>query len=176
MSESSVYFDSDDDSRKEDCALVDAVSELNFDDDRNILEISSNNNTENINDDEEISRNEPNDDRDSTTGASSGSLSNFVEDEYDYLHDSEWINQKCHVFILSTAGKPVYSLHGSEEKLNTLFGLLQALVSVVIASNDAIRSITSGNTKFVFLVKNPLILVGVHKSKKSEHQIHNQLM
>lgn len=176
MSESSVYYDSDeDDSKREDCALVDAVSELNFDDE-NMLDISNDNN--NVN--EEIGNNERNVDLTVNGGSgealNSGSLTNFIEDEYDYLHDSEWINKQCQVFILSTAGKPVYSLHGSEEKLNTLFGLLQALVSVVLTSNDAIRSITSGKTKFVFLVKSPLILVGVHKSKRSEHQIHNQLM
>lgn len=157
MSESS-YFSNDSDEeelKKDDCALVDAISEINFQD----------NNIENIRNDQDVQSSDP----------SSNSL-NFVEEEYDYLHDSEWINQKCHVFILSTAGKPIYSLHGSEEKLNTLSGLLQALVSVVQAGDDSIRSIVARNTKFVFLVKSPLILVGVNKSKRSEQQILNQLM
>lgn len=162
MSESSVYYDSDDDDgKKEDCALVDAVSELNFDE----------GNMEN----QEIVTVHDNE-RDSEEPSSSSSLNNFVEEEYDYLHDSEWINQRCQVFILSSAGKPVYSLHGSEEKLITMFGLLQALVSVVQSSDDSIRSISCGNSKFVFLVKNPLILVAVNKSKRSEQQILNQLM
>jgi vacuolar fusion protein MON1 len=162
MSESSYFSnDSDDeDVRKEDCALVDAISEINFDE-NNIGNIRSN--SEN-----EINENHSSD-------PSSNSL-NFVDEEYDYLHDSEWINQRCHVFILSTAGKPVYSLHGSEEKLSTLFGLLQALVSVVQSGDDSIRSITARNIKFVFLVKSPLILVGVNKSQRSEQQILNQLM
>lgn len=163
MSESSYFSnDSDDeDVKKEDRALVDGISEINFEE-NNIGSL----------------RNEQTDQRDQETHSSDPSSSslNFVEEEYDYLHDSEWINQKCHVFILSTAGKPVYSLHGSEEKLNTLCGLLQALVSVVQSGDDSIRTITAMNTKFVFLVKSPLILVGVNKSKRSEQQILNQLM
>lgn len=162
MSESSYFSnDSDDeDLKKEDCALVDAISEINFEE--NNIENLRNDRTER---DQEIHSSDP----------SSSSL-NFVEEEYDYLHDSEWINQRCHVFILSTAGKPIYSLHGSEEKLNTLCGLLQALISVVQSGDDSIRTITARNTKFVFLVKSPLILVGVNKSKRSEQQILNQLM
>lgn len=159
MSESS-YFSNDsdeDEARKEDCALVDAISEINFEE----------NNIGNMKNSET---------QDQHSSDPSSSSLNFVEEEYDYLHDTEWINQRCHVFILSTAGKPVYSLHGSEEKLNTLFGLLQALVSVVQSGDDSIRSITARNTKFVFLVKSPLILVGVNKSQRSEQQILNQLM
>lgn len=128
MSESSVYFDSDDDSKKEDCALVDAVSELNFEN-GSLIEVGQSNND--LASAQLTSSEDPE--------SSNTSLNNYVEDEYDYMHDSEWINQRCQVFILSTAGKPIYSLHGSEEKLSTLFGLLQALVSVVSASNDAIR-------------------------------------
>lgn len=159
MSESS-YFSNDsdeDEARKEDCALVDGISEINFEE----------NNIGNMKNSET---------QDQHSSDPSSSSLNFVEEEYDYLHDTEWINQRCHVFILSTAGKPVYSLHGSEEKLNTLFGLLQALVSVVQSGDDSIRSITARNTKFVFLVKSPLILVGVNKSQRSEQQILNQLM
>ncbi|XP_070496383.1 vacuolar fusion protein MON1 homolog [Chironomus tepperi] len=158
-------FSDEEDSRQDDCALVDALSEINFNE-NNIESIRQNKLEENQEQKHEI-HSDP---------ASSNSL-NFVDvDEYDYLHDSEWINQKCHVFILSTAGKPIYNLNGDEEKLNTLFGLLQALVSVVQTDDDCIRSITAKNTKFVFLVKSPLILVGVNKSNRSEQQIYNQLM
>lgn len=153
----------EEDSRPADCALVDALSEINI----------SENNIESIRKSkgDVLQRPEIHSDP-----ASSSSL-NFVDvDEYDFLHDSEWINQKCQVFILSTAGKPIYSLNGDEEKLNTLFGLLQALVSVVQTGDDNIRSITAKNTKIVFLVKSPLILVGVNKSKRSEQQIYDQLM
>lgn len=163
MSESS-YFSTDseeEDARKEDCALVDAISDFHFED----------NSTETIRHSETL---EPS--QEVTSSEPSSSSLNFIDEEHDYLHDSEWINQRCHVFILSTAGKPIYSLHGSEEKLSTLFGLLQVLVSIVQSGDDAVRSITVKNTKFVFLVRSPLILVGVNKYKRSEQQILNQLL
>lgn len=158
----------DEESKGDDCALIDALSEIDFID----------NNIENIRN-SEYGANRENEDNiglQSSSNPSSSSLNNYVEEEYDYLHDSEWINKKCQVFILSTAGKPIYSLHGDENELNTLFGLLQALVSVVQSGDDCIKSITVKNMKFVFLVKSPLILVGINKSKRSEQQILNQLM
>lgn len=157
----------DEESRLEDCALVDALSEINFVE--NHIELIKNGE---ISSENEISK----DQTLNSSGPSSSSLNNYVDEEYDYLHDSDWINKKCQVFILSTAGKPIYTLHGDENKLNTLFGLLQALVSVVQSGDDCIKSITAKNTKFVFLLRSPLILVGVNKSKCSEQQILNQLM
>lgn len=113
MSESSCYYDSDEDDVKKDdnCALVDAISEISFEE-NNLAKTTSQQ------------------ENDLPSEPSSSSL-NFIDEEYDYYNDLEWVNQKSHVFILSTAGKPIYSLHGSEEKLNTLFAVLQALVSVV---------------------------------------------
>ena len=158
----------DEESKGEDCALIDALSEINF------IE----NNIEKIRNSEFLAISQESDNKSGlqSSSPSSSSLNNYVEEEYDYLHDSEWINKKSQVFILSTAGKPIYTLNGDEDKLNTLFGLLQALVSVIESGGDCIKSITVKNMKFVFLVKTPLILVGVNKTKRSEQQVLNQLM
>lgn len=159
----------DEESKGDDCALIDALSEINF------IE----NNIEKIRNSEFIAINSENDNKSGglqSSSPSSSSLNNYVEEEYDYMHDSEWINKKSQVFILSTAGKPIYTLNGDEDKLNTLFGLLQALVSVIESGDDCIKSISVKNMKFVFLVKTPLILVGVNKTKRSEQQVLNQLM
>lgn len=93
----------------------------------------------------------------------------------DYLHDTDWLNKQEHVFILSMAGKPIYSLHGNEDKLATLFGVMQALVSVVQSNQDTIMSIQARGVRFVFLVKTQLILVAVSRKKKSVQQIQMQL-
>lgn len=54
-----------------------------------------------------------------------------TEEEYDFrISNAEFVSKKNHFFVLSTAGKPIYSLNGSEDKLATIFGLLQALVSL----------------------------------------------
>lgn len=93
----------------------------------------------------------------------------------DYLHDPEWLNQREHFFVLSSAGKPIYSLHGVEDKLATLCGVIQALVSVVQESQDIIMSIHAMGMKFVFLLKGPLILVAVSRRSISVQQIQLQL-
>lgn len=93
----------------------------------------------------------------------------------DYLHDPEWLNQREHFFVLSSAGKPIYSLHGNEDKLATLFGVMQALVSVIQANQDAVTAIHAVGIKFVFLVKGPLILVAASRRNLSVQQIQLQL-
>lgn len=92
-------------------------------------------------------------------------------DPQDFLHNEEFLGKDLHVFILSSAGKPIYTLHGNEDKLVTLFGVMQALVSVVQANNDTLRCILVGEVTFVFLVKSPLILVAVSRTKRSVYQL-----
>lgn len=93
----------------------------------------------------------------------------------DYMQSAEWINQPKHVFVLSSAGKPIYSRHGNEDKLVTTYGVLQVLVSVIQVEQDVIRAIHAGNTKFVFLIKGPLILVTISKTTESVSQLILQL-
>lgn len=93
----------------------------------------------------------------------------------DYLHDKNWLGQREHIFVISSAGKPIYSLHGNEDKLATLCGVMQALVSVVHANQDILMSIHANDIKFVFLVKGPLILVAASRRNLSVQQIHLQL-
>lgn len=94
----------------------------------------------------------------------------------DHLRNVKWVGKSDHVFILSTAGKPIYTLHGNEDKLATIFGVMLALVSVVQSNQDTIMSIhAKGGMKIVFLVKPPLILVAVSKSRLSVQQIQLQL-
>lgn len=107
---------------------------------------------------------------------SSSSREHLANDDYDIMSEPSWINQKCHIFILSNSGKPIYSLNGEEDKISHLFGVISAIVSVIEDDdNDDIKSIKTKDTQFVFLIKTPLILCGVYKSKRSEQQITNQL-
>ena len=57
----------------------------------------------------------------------------------------------------------------------TVTGVIQALVSFVQMGNDLIRCIVAGEHRFVFLVREHLILVAVSKSKESLHQLLLQL-
>nr|XP_023012475.1 vacuolar fusion protein MON1 homolog A [Leptinotarsa decemlineata] len=104
----------------------------------------------------------------------SSSIENDNSQE-DHELNSDWISKEKHIFVLSMAGKPIYSRYGNEDKLAWLFGVMQTLVSFVQYGDDCIRSIHAGNTHFVFLVKKPLILVAVSKTEESDNQLIAQL-
>lgn len=97
------------------------------------------------------------------------------KDECDELNNPEWKSQKKHIFVLSEAGKPIYSRHGNEDHLVTLMGVMQALVSFVQQNGDTMRSIHAGDRKFVFLHRMPLILVAVSTTKASVPQLLSHL-
>jgi hypothetical protein len=96
-------------------------------------------------------------------------------EEDDFIQSKEWATRKKHVFVLSLAGKPIYSRYGNEDKLAWLFGVMQTLVSFVQSNDDTIKSIHAGDTKFVFLIKKPLILVAVSRTHESVSQLCSQL-
>lgn len=93
----------------------------------------------------------------------------------DEENSKDWVGRKKHIFVLSFSGKPIYCRYGNEDKLAWLFGVIQTLVSFVQASDDTIKSISAGDTSFVFLVKKPLILAVVSKTDENVTQLTTQL-
>uniref|UniRef100_A0A8C6STL5 Vacuolar fusion protein MON1 homolog n=1 Tax=Neogobius melanostomus TaxID=47308 RepID=A0A8C6STL5_9GOBI len=83
-----------------------------------------------------------------------------------------WRQHRKHVFVLSEAGKPIYSRYGSEEALSSTMGVMMALVSFVQSSDNIIRS----EHTVVFLQQGPLVLVCVSCSRQSEQQLRAELM
>lgn len=169
MSETSYFSsDSEDEERREvvllDDTLAEKLTEVNLENKIQNIQGSVNDGASNITK------------SDSFQSVSSTSLNNLDDAESGEMYQPEWLNQRTHLFILSSAGKPIYSLHGCEDKLATLFGLLQALVSVVQTNDDQLKSLYVNGQTFVFLIKNPLILVGVSKTKRSSQQIQMQLL
>jgi len=61
------------------------------------------------------------------------------EEESEYVTSATWRDQPRHIFVLTEAGKPVYSRHGSEEKLSAVMGVMLAIVSCIQDRNDTIR-------------------------------------
>ncbi|CAL1532083.1 unnamed protein product [Lymnaea stagnalis] len=103
-------------------------------------------------------------------------LISSTNSETDYVNSIEWKQQKKHIFILSDSGKPIYSRHGSEDKLVTIMGVMQALVSFVADSDkDNLRSIVAGDHRFVFMTRDHLTFVGVTRGKESTQQMLLQL-
>lgn len=61
-----------------------------------------------------------------------------------------WRQHRKHVFVLSEAGKPIYSRYGSEEALSSTMGVMMALVSFVQSGDNIIRSVYSGKNILYF--------------------------
>ncbi|ANB14029.1 Mon1p [Sugiyamaella lignohabitans] len=102
-------------------------------------------------------------------------------------------------FVLSKAGKFIYSTYGTDEQVSGYTGILQTIMSYFESpsengmesgvSNKAsennqngsplessyLKSFTAGRTSFVFLVEKNLILVAVDKLGQSEAQLRQQL-
>ncbi|GAV02463.1 hypothetical protein RvY_13026 [Ramazzottius varieornatus] len=102
-----------------------------------------------------------------------GDQTSLIPDEsIDYTQDPTWRSQKRHLFILSDSGKAIYSRHGEEDRLVTLCGVMQALVSVINDTpNNHLWNIRTADTIISFLVRSPLILVTVAKTDESDKQL-----
>ncbi|XP_010850256.1 PREDICTED: LOW QUALITY PROTEIN: vacuolar fusion protein MON1 homolog A [Bison bison bison] len=87
-----------------------------------------------------------------------------------------WRRHQKHVFVLSEAGKPVYSRYGSEEALSSTMGVMVALVSFLEADKNAIRSIHADGYKVVFVRRSPLVLVAVARTRQSAQELAQELL
>lgn len=86
-----------------------------------------------------------------------------------------WRSHRKHIFVLSNAGKPIYTRYGTEEALSSTMGVMMALVSFVEADKNIIRSIHADGCKVVFLTKSPLVLVGVSRTCQSDKELLREL-
>ncbi|XP_034388610.1 vacuolar fusion protein MON1 homolog A [Cyclopterus lumpus] len=86
-----------------------------------------------------------------------------------------WRSHRKHVFVLSEAGKPIYTRYGTEEALSNTTGVMMALVSFVEAEKNIIRSIHADGCKVVFLTKSPLVLVGVSRTSQTDKELLREL-
>ena len=87
----------------------------------------------------------------------------------------EWALHKKHVFVLSSAGKPIFSRYGDESQLAPQMGLLQALVSFVDDRGDTIRYIRAGKVNIVFVLRGALYLVAVSSTGETVEHLWRQL-
>ncbi|KAJ8259805.1 hypothetical protein GJAV_G00173640 [Gymnothorax javanicus] len=92
------------------------------------------------------------------------------------INSDAWRRHRKHVFVLSEAGKPIYSRYGTEEALSSTMGVMMALVSFVEAEKNIIRSIHADGYKVVFVRKSPLVLVGVSRTQQSERELTRELL
>ncbi|ODV84432.1 hypothetical protein CANARDRAFT_187086, partial [[Candida] arabinofermentans NRRL YB-2248] len=91
--------------------------------------------------------------------------------------------KKKHFFILSSAGKPIYSMHGSDDILTVYSGIIQTIVSFFQYNPDGdteqLKSFVAGDNvekvRFLFLNKSPIILMASSSLGESDIQLNQQL-
>lgn len=89
--------------------------------------------------------------------------------------DRSWELQRKHIFILSSSGKPIFTRHGDEQELVTIFGLLQAVVSIANDSGDNIHCIRSNKRKIIYFIRKSLYFVSISSTGESEAILKQQL-
>ena len=78
--------------------------------------------------------------------------------------DEKAFHQKLkHFFILSSAGKPIYSTNGTDDIIMGYMGIITTIVSTFEETlNDEIRSVKLGDTTIILVLnRNPIILVSI---------------
>jgi hypothetical protein len=54
-------------------------------------------------------------------------------------NSENWPRHSKHFFILSNAGKPIYTRYGDESKLTGYMGVIQAIISFFQDDDDVLR-------------------------------------
>ncbi|XP_068026619.1 LOW QUALITY PROTEIN: vacuolar fusion protein MON1 homolog B-like [Melanerpes formicivorus] len=98
-----------------------------------------------------------------------------TEEEVAVAAAPAWRGRRKHVFVLSEAGKPIYSRHGNEEALAATMGVMMALVSFIQAGDNVIRAICCEDRTLVFEQRGPLLLVSVSRTRQSAAQLRREL-
>ncbi|EXJ89368.1 hypothetical protein A1O3_02435 [Capronia epimyces CBS 606.96] len=86
-----------------------------------------------------------------------------------------WKSKRKHFIILSAAGKPIYTRHGSDAVISAYVGIIQTIISSYLDWDDQLRSFRAGGVLFAVLSQSNLFLVGITSLPESEAQLRVQL-
>ncbi|QPG76277.1 hypothetical protein FOA43_003663 [Brettanomyces nanus] len=110
----------------------------------------------------------------------------FKIENTDTSSDEElFFSRRKHFFILSCAGKPIYSMHGSEDIITVYAGLIQTIISFFEYGSDGfsetLKSVVADGPqkgqqiRFLFLNKSPILLMACSTLGESDTQLNQQL-
>lgn len=88
---------------------------------------------------------------------------------------SLWKSKRKHFIILSAAGKPIYTRHGSDAIISSYAGIIQTIITSHSEGDDQLKSFQAGGVLFVILSQTNLFLVGITSLPESEAQLRVQL-
>lgn len=86
-----------------------------------------------------------------------------------------WTNQELHLFIVTDAGKPVYSRYGTVQKLSPILCTCVAILGHMDSHQEELNHFRAGSHTFVFLPKKPFVFIAVSKSSLPVSYLFKQL-
>ncbi|RMZ82094.1 hypothetical protein DV737_g2155, partial [Chaetothyriales sp. CBS 132003] len=89
--------------------------------------------------------------------------------------NAAWKAKKKHFLILSAAGKPIYTRHGSHLTISSYIAIIQTIISSYSAASNQLKSFQAGKAKFVIMSQSNLFLVAISSLQESESQLRIQL-
>lgn len=87
----------------------------------------------------------------------------------------KWRTKRKHFFILSAAGKPIYTRHGDEGLISDYIGIIQTIISFYQESKNPLKSFSAGKSRIVILSQDSLYLVAISSLQESDSQLRTQL-
>jgi hypothetical protein len=87
----------------------------------------------------------------------------------------QWKSKLKHYFVLSAAGKPIWTRHGNDRLVTSYIGVIQTLISFYEGANNSLKGFTAGDTRFVVSTKGSLHLVAISRLAESDQQMRAQL-
>jgi vacuolar fusion protein MON1 len=109
------------------------------------------------------------------------------EHEFDELDDitsdglneeaviKQWKSKLKQYFVLSKAGKPVWTRHGNDQLVTSYIGVILTLISFYEGVSNSLKGFTAGKTRFVIMTKGSLHLVAISQLDESDQQLRIQL-
>jgi vacuolar fusion protein MON1 len=88
---------------------------------------------------------------------------------------NQWKSKLKQYFILSRAGKPIWSRHGNDQLVTSYVGVILTLISFYEGGKDALKGFTAEGARFVVLSKGSLHLLAISRLGESDQQLRAQL-
>jgi hypothetical protein len=114
--------------------------------------------------------------RDEDGAAAAGGGAEGKQEGEAEVSERQFFEHGRHVFVLSAAGKPIYSRYGEESRLATLMPMVCAIIDQYDdLGGSGIQCIIAGELRFVFYRRDPLYLLGITQQSDPPELVTRQL-